>query len=66
MYEANQIRAWLLFACLTCTRAFTQYEDFGDYTAGDYICVQSDLFDIWPGGAERGGNRGHQSADSRR
>ena len=44
----------LLFAaCLTCTGAFAQYEEgFEDYTAGDYICVQSDLFDIWPGGAE--------------
>ena len=44
----------LLFAaCLTCTGAFAQYEEgFEDYTAGDFICVQSDLFDIWPGGTE--------------
>ena len=44
----------LLFAaCFAATGAYAQYEEgFEDYTAGDYICVESDLFDIWPGGTE--------------
>ena len=44
----------LLFAaCFAATCANAQYEEgFEDYTAGDYICVESDLFDIWPGGTE--------------
>lgn len=33
------------------TSAFAQFEEgFESYTAGDFICVESDLFDPWPGG----------------
>jgi len=48
----QHMKKFLLFvACLSGTAAFAQYEEgFEDYTAGDYICVESDLFDIWPGG----------------
>lgn len=33
------------------TSAFAQFEEgFESFTAGDFICVESDLFDPWPGG----------------
>ena len=33
------------------TSAFAQFEEgFESYTAGDFICVESELFDPWPGG----------------
>ena len=38
----------LLFAT---TSAFAQFEEgFESFNAGDFICVESDLFDPWPGG----------------
>ena len=38
----------VLFATTT---AFAQFEEgFESYTAGDFICVESELFDPWPGG----------------
>ena len=33
------------------TSAFAQFEEgFESFTAGDFICVESELFDPWPGG----------------
>jgi len=50
----QDMKKLLLFAaCFAGTGAFAQYEEgFEDYTAGDFICVESELFDVWPGGAE--------------
>ena len=42
----------LSVVCLAATTAFAQFEEgFESFTAGDYICVESDLFDPWPGGS---------------
>ena len=38
-------------ALFAATTAFAQFEEgFESYEVGDFICVETDLFDVWPGG----------------
>lgn len=42
-------------ALFAATAAFGQFEEgFESYAVGDFICVESDLFDTWPGGTAGG------------
>ena len=57
----------LLFAaCAVSTVSFAQFEEgFESFNAGDYICVESDLFEVWPApGAAAGSEWDSQVVDS--
>lgn len=50
--QNNMKKLLLSVVCLAATTAFAQFEEgFETFAAGDYICVESDLFYPWPGGS---------------
>ena len=51
-------------ALFAATTAFGQFEEgFESFAAGDFICVESDLFDVWPGGDAPGSDWDSQVTD---
>ena len=42
----------LMAALFAASTAYAQYEEgFESFAVGDFICVESELFDPWPGGS---------------
>ncbi len=51
-------------ALFAATTTFAQFEEgFESFAAGDFICVESDLFDVWPGGDAPGSDWDSQVSD---
>lgn len=56
----------LCAACAVSTVSFAQFEEgFESFNAGDFICVESELFEVWPApGAAAGSDWDSQVVDS--